>query len=97
MTQQVKAGVSEGLVHRLRDAYRLTQKEAGVLLDVHCMTLSKLENGRCALNRDLRDTLLILLDVSKLPGVVEHLRHVLMTRGGGEARWLAQLMQKVGQ
>ena len=96
MTQQVKAGVSEGLVHRLRDAYRLTQKDAALLLSVHPMSVSKLENHRATLSRELRNKVLILLDVSLIPGAVDSIRYVLKAQGGDEACWLALSLSKVG-
>jgi len=73
------------LVTQVRQALNLTQEQIGQLIDMHAQNISKAENDRYTLKREQQRKLLILREISHVPGIREMLPYLVEKCGGGDA------------
>jgi DNA-binding transcriptional regulator YiaG len=78
------------LVAQVRQALNLTQEQIAQLLGMHAQNVSKAENDRYTLSRDCQSKLLILREISHVPGIVVMLPFLIAKCGGSDAYVVAR-------
>ncbi len=83
------------LVTQVRQALGLTQEQVGDMIGLHPQNVSKAENDRYTLKREQQRRLLILQEISHIPGVRELLQYLLAAEGGDDAYYVARTLHLV--
>ena len=87
--------LSLGLVRHVRDLLGMTQVQFGQLVGMHNVTISNLERGNLELDDELRHKLLMLKEISNIPGSADMLRYVTKNYTGTDALFLGIALFKV--
>lgn len=87
--------LSARLMREVRTVLKMSQDKFGDLIGAHFVTVSRIENEKLPLPDGLRDKLLILQELTSIPGVPDTLRYIAHTRNGNDAMLVAQLVHKV--
>ena len=75
------------LVKQVRQALGLTQEQIAKLIELHPRNVSKAENDDYSLSRDHQHKLLILREISHVPGIAD-LMPFLVDKAGGSDAWV---------
>jgi transcriptional regulator with XRE-family HTH domain len=87
--------LSVGLIRHVRKLFGMTQEQFGRLVGMHYVTISNLERKDLALDDELRHKLLMLQEISRIPGAPELLRYVAKNYTGTDALFLGLALHKV--
>lgn len=83
------------LVTAVRTALNLTQEQFGKLVGLHPQTISKTERERLRIDNDLQYKLLILREISDIPGMRELIAYMLPRQPGPDVFFAVQALHKV--
>ena len=83
------------LVTQVRQALNLTQEQIGDLIGLHSRNVSKAENDAYTLKREQQGRLLILREISHVPGIREMLPYLVAKCGGDDAYHMARTLHWV--
>lgn len=92
-----KDHVSKCLLLEIRETYKISQNQAAILLSLHKMTISKIERGKASHNNEIYLKLLILRDVSQLPGAIQAINYILDNVSGHHAYHAAMSLKLAAQ
>jgi DNA-binding XRE family transcriptional regulator len=83
------------LVTQVRTALDLTQEQVGELIQLHPQNVSKAENDRYTPSREHTGKLLMLREISHIPGIRALLQFLLAEHGGTRAFYVVQSLHLV--
>lgn len=83
------------LVTQVRQALGLTQEQLGDIIELHPQNVSKAENDRYTLKREQQTKLLMLREISHVPGFRDTLQYLLQEFGATRAFYVAQSLHLV--
>lgn len=83
------------LVAQVRQAFGMTQEQIGDIIKLHPQNVSKAENDRYTLNREQQRRLLMLREISHVPGISDVLKFMHSQYGGDDAYYVARSVHLV--
>ena len=88
----LSAELSNYLVREIRQDFNMTQNQFAELLEIHPQNLSQFETGRNPVTDGLLSKLLLLRDISHVPGIALSLIYVVDHVSGRRAWLMAEML-----